>query len=449
VLIFVVLGLLLKRVLTKKNKTALRGADSFLCCEREMVELKYSTAIIFLVALTIAAIGLLVLAKDLFAANSMYDEQEQGYLRVAGNDPCKSVETVHDEKTYYYDNTTTRAEIVEFVAKLKSLVDYEEPYTLARKIFAKSGAYPISFDLPSKYFLFNVFDENLSAVEPFNIEFLKKAKTRDLAFIVPNVASTYIYRNELDYRRSYEDSWKARTMKKAGWDCNRHVEIMAAGCIPVFTNTKLIPSSIMTFYPKKLFAFVEDNQQETNIFKLAIIRHFIIDWASKFLKFKSIVKYMANVTEISLTTNGTRFAYLDDHLPNEPDYLSSVILGGLVENLGIESVDIFYPAPYLSMNGPWHLKSGGKIYGQGFGNSHYLPVYTPRSFDDMYRDLKDGKYAGVAYGCFTRTQVHYQEVVKIYKRNQIWVGACNDEPRTAPFDHLSTSFIRELVDHNG
>ena len=44
------------------------------------------------------------------------------------------------------------------------------------------------------------------------------------------------------------------TRKKAGWDCMRHLEIMAAGCIPYFTDLDSLPRLTMQFYPKKLFA---------------------------------------------------------------------------------------------------------------------------------------------------------------------------------------------------
>ena len=42
------------------------------------------------------------------------------------------------------------------------------------------------------------------------------------------------------------------TRSKAGWDCMRHLEIMAAGCIPFFTDLDELPSLTMQLYPKGL-----------------------------------------------------------------------------------------------------------------------------------------------------------------------------------------------------
>ena len=44
------------------------------------------------------------------------------------------------------------------------------------------------------------------------------------------------------------------TRKKAGWDCMRHLEIMAAGCIPYFIDLESLPRLTMQFYPKQMLA---------------------------------------------------------------------------------------------------------------------------------------------------------------------------------------------------
>ena len=42
------------------------------------------------------------------------------------------------------------------------------------------------------------------------------------------------------------------TRKKGGWDCMRHIEIMASGCVPFFVDIDELPRRTMQFYPKKL-----------------------------------------------------------------------------------------------------------------------------------------------------------------------------------------------------
>src|SRR5208283_4616118 len=61
---------------------------------------------------------------------------------------------------------------------------------------------------------------------------------------------TYIYDNEADYYKGYQDSCFGVTMKKAGWDCMRHYEILANGCLPLFLDVHKIPPAVMTHLPK-------------------------------------------------------------------------------------------------------------------------------------------------------------------------------------------------------
>src|SRR5690606_14734444 len=42
------------------------------------------------------------------------------------------------------------------------------------------------------------------------------------------------------------------TFKKAGWDCLRHYEIIANGCLPYFVNLESCPNKTLTALPKAL-----------------------------------------------------------------------------------------------------------------------------------------------------------------------------------------------------
>jgi hypothetical protein len=54
------------------------------------------------------------------------------------------------------------------------------------------------------------------------------------------------------YHAQYRASRFAYTDKKGGWDCLRHYEILAAGCIPVFDNLEAGPVNTMVTFPKAL-----------------------------------------------------------------------------------------------------------------------------------------------------------------------------------------------------
>lgn len=108
--------------------------------------------------------------------------------------------------------------------------------------------YPISFAIP---------EENIVAEIP--------EKTRDLAFLKPGCRETYIYHTEQDYNQAYQESRFGMTFKKGGWDCMRHYEILANGCIPYFTDIDDLPPDTMIFFPRELIKLT-NRMYETNTF---------------------------------------------------------------------------------------------------------------------------------------------------------------------------------------
>ena len=72
-------------------------------------------------------------------------------------------------------------------------------------------------------------------------------KTKILSDVVSDFAT------ETEYYNEYKESFFAMTTKKAGWDCMRHYEIIANGCIPYFPNIEECPSLTMALLPKDLF----------------------------------------------------------------------------------------------------------------------------------------------------------------------------------------------------
>jgi hypothetical protein len=83
--------------------------------------------------------------------------------------------------------------------------------------------------------------------------FFNKNKTKDFSFITPLNRNTYIYNSEKDYYADYSQARFGVTLKKAGWDCMRHYEILANGCIPFFIDIEKCPINTMKLCPKDLF----------------------------------------------------------------------------------------------------------------------------------------------------------------------------------------------------
>jgi hypothetical protein len=77
-------------------------------------------------------------------------------------------------------------------------------------------------------------------------------KTQRYATCIPGQPETYIFKSEQPYYEDYQKSYYGVTMKKAGWDCMRHYEILGNYCIPYFIGLEDCPQNTLTNLPKEL-----------------------------------------------------------------------------------------------------------------------------------------------------------------------------------------------------
>jgi len=83
-------------------------------------------------------------------------------------------------------------------------------------------------------------------------------KGSDFATVVPYREKSYVFgpADEAEYKRDYRKARFGITREKAGWDCMRHYEILAAGSVPIFLDIDKAPSGVMPFLPKKLLSHI-------------------------------------------------------------------------------------------------------------------------------------------------------------------------------------------------
>ena len=65
----------------------------------------------------------------------------------------------------------------------------------------------------------------------------------EVASQVPGSYTSYAFSNEFDYYSDLQSSKFGITTKRAGWDCLRHYEIAANGCIPCFRDLNKKPKT--------------------------------------------------------------------------------------------------------------------------------------------------------------------------------------------------------------
>lgn len=79
-------------------------------------------------------------------------------------------------------------------------------------------------------------------------------KTQYMSEVVPGTRSNYTFSagQEEAYYQQYRDSRFALSPRKGGWDCLRHYEILAAGCVPVVDGIEHAPKETMVSLPRAL-----------------------------------------------------------------------------------------------------------------------------------------------------------------------------------------------------
>ena len=117
-------------------------------------------------------------------------------------------------------------------------LSHHDVYQLHLPTYLKTRIYPLSYCIPDECI---VSDDVLE-------------KTMVIAPLIPGDISTYSFgpTQEHEYHTMYQKSMCAYTQKKGGWDCLRHYEILANGCIPIFSHIDQCPLHTMTTFPKQL-----------------------------------------------------------------------------------------------------------------------------------------------------------------------------------------------------
>ena len=187
--------------------------------------------------------------------------------------------------------------------------------------------FPISFSMPP---------EKIVASVP--------TKTRLLAHIIPGDLSTYIYKTEEDYYKGYQDSYFGITGKKGGWDCMRHYEILANGCIPLFCNIWDLPPKTMVNFPRDIIAktnkiyveLLDKPLEESDKQRLNAHIEELLSYTRTYL---TTTRAAQNILDSIGAPQAKRVLFLSGNL--DADYLRCLTLSGFKNLLGAECHD--YP----------------------------------------------------------------------------------------------------------
>ena len=273
-------------------------------------------------------------------------------------------------------------------------------------------------------------------------------KDKDFAHVVPGELSTYIFTEEADYYGDYQRSYYAVTRKKGGWDCMRHYEILANGCIPYFVDLAGANSKTMYFLPKDLIL------QAMNLrgvyfdkrTKKGWINHRIFDRAKyyellgkilehtrKHLTTKSMADYVLRTMNYS---GSGKILYLSEDVG--PDYLRCATLAGFKELLQDRVVD--YPKiTHIYKSYPNDIKA---LYGKGFTYAKVVDDF-PVDRENIEVRIQQKEFDLVIYGSVHRGLPFHQLVQAVYHPDQI-LYFCGEDDHKCEYANLPHLFLREF-----
>lgn len=119
-----------------------------------------------------------------------------------------------------------------------------------------------------------------------------KNKTQEYGTVIPGQPETYIFKTEQSYYEDYQKSYYGVTMKKAGWDCMRHYEILGNYCMPYFMGLEECPKDTLANFPKELLLEARNlanNFDEDNFFR---ILDQVYEHTKQYLTTKALAEYL-------------------------------------------------------------------------------------------------------------------------------------------------------------
>jgi hypothetical protein len=183
----------------------------------------------------------------------------------------QEVERAYNKKDIIMIDGDDHELILESVAK-------KGTYFKRELYFERSDVKPISMAVPD-----SILQAGVNTV-----------KTKLFATVYPGKPETYIFKSEQPYYEDYQKSYYGVTMKKAGWDCMRHYEILGNYCMPYFIGLEDCPGGTLANLPKELLL---DGRELANNFdeqKYFRILNEVFDYTKENLTTKSIANYILN-----------------------------------------------------------------------------------------------------------------------------------------------------------
>ena len=317
---------------------------------------------------------------------------------------------------------------------------------------------------------FNLFPISFSIPECKIVDYVP-IKSKIISDLIPGKIETYIYYKEQDYYDEYKKSIFAYTFKKGGWDCLRHYEILACGCIPYFPDINECPDNILFILPKdlikignELFLSYKDKSINdlTENDKYILNEHIqkLILYTKTYLTTRNLSNYIIKtLNEKCYIFNIKKVLLISAH--DWTEYLRCSILHGLKSVFGKDCHD--YPKiKHLYKNED--IDYVNYCYGRGFSLSNLLEQNCrDNSLDETIEDdIKNNKYDIIIWAdfhrwylpnCASRPNLEYFDLAKKYYDSNRLIFLNGWDRQYDIYDYYMsfvnkghTVFVREFLD---
>jgi hypothetical protein len=357
------------------------------------------------------------------------------------------------------------------------------PYRTSGVIFEENSKnihvkyFPLSFGFNERYLFKTIptkvlFDGHTRYINQTCIP----KKSKDFSDLIPGRRETYRFNfgEELEYRRIYSSVYFAVTMKKGGWDCNRHYEILSSGTVPYFDNLEHAGSFMMKHLPKTLLlearSLVGVNRENLtidhdrfNLTQYRLLLHRILYYTKHRLTTRKLVEYMLKNIQYPMSQNHS-VLFISHKIP---DYMKEYMLHGFTLIFG-SSLHVYDPPNYLytyPSDKQWTAENAKKYYiedlslaGFGFGYALSLRKYSQLykrdkkelSIDTIVKNIEVNHYTLIVFGSIFRRNYLFPLVTRHYHKSRIIVIDGEDERKhteRSEYARLTSYFLREIPDN--
>jgi len=280
-----------------------------------------------------------------------------------------------------------------------------------------------------------------------------RLKKHAFASLIPGDMSTYTFQSEAVYNQHYSDSFYAFTWKKAGWDCMRHYEIIAAGCMPFFPDLPQCPPNTMTNFPKHLILEamalpgINVSSRTIDFTVFPIDRYYelldqLLSYARTHLTSKVAAKRVLDICNFDASEESTtKLVYYNCRLP---DYQSLMILQGLKQLLGSRCIST--PNDGYLYDDFTEAQAQALPSGKGFNYTRMVPAIFKTSQEDFNRAIADPEKENITLVIFGKCHWDHEphESLKLIEK----VFICGEDLHDCHFirdpNRTCKLFVREL-----